>query len=302
MKCSLILATLGRGKEVVELLNSLCGQTYKDFELIIIDQNQDGKLDSIVEMFKDTMQINHVKVDFTGNARARDHGIGFARGEILAFPDDDCVYETDVLEKVVAEFQKQTDLAILVVGSYDFSKNKFSVGVNHPKPRYLSRFYMMGVEFTHFFHTGRLVAREFYLDQDFGIGSKYSGGEGFELLYRLLRAKCKAFYTPYIKIYHANKGHYEIGGQRMLSYSAGVGAYIRKFTNQKDPVMLYYIVRKMVIAPTIKMLIALLLLNPKKLAYSYNNLRGVWHGFWAYSGRNQDKHNSTADPAYSIDN
>jgi glycosyltransferase involved in cell wall biosynthesis len=285
MKCSLVLATLGRDRELIDLFNSLRSQSYKDFELIIIDQNQDGKIDPIVEMFRDDIRIDHIKVDFIGNARARDYGIGFAKGDILAFPDDDCVYESDVLEKVVAEFEKQKDLAILVAGSYDFDKMSFSVGVNHSKPRYLSRYYMMGVEFTHFFHTGRLASGEFYLDRDFGIGSKYPGGEGFELLYRLLRAKCKAFYTPYIKIYHANKDRYEIGRKRMLMYSAGVGAYIRKFTNERDAAMVYYIIRKMFVAPLVKLVIALLLFDPKRVVYSFNNLRGVWRGFWAYEER-----------------
>ena len=51
MKFSLILATLGRDIELVSFLNSLKNQTYRDFELIIIDQNQDKKIDAIVKKF-----------------------------------------------------------------------------------------------------------------------------------------------------------------------------------------------------------------------------------------------------------
>lgn len=282
MRCSLILATLGRDAELAALLCSLQRQSYRDFELIVIDQNKDNKIDSIVDDCKNNFPINHVKVDFTGNARARDYGIRFARGKIIAFPDDDCVYETDVLERVVAEFDRQEDLAILTAGSYDFDKTSFSVGVNGPKPRYFSRFYMMGVEFTHFFHLGRLARSEFYLDKDFGIGAKYPGGEGFELLYRLLRTRCKAFYDPNIKIYHANKDSYELGGHRMLMYSAGVGAYIGKFASERDWAMIYYVLRKMFVAPMIKIMVAIILFSPKRFAYSYNNLLGVWRGFFAY--------------------
>jgi hypothetical protein len=68
----------------------------------------------------------------------------------------------------------------------------------------------------------------------------------------------------------------------MLIYSTGIGAYIRKFANQKDGFILYYIVRKMFVAPLLKMMLALLLLNPKKLAYSFYNLIGIWRGFLAY--------------------
>jgi glycosyltransferase involved in cell wall biosynthesis len=282
MKVSLILATLGRDLELADFLKFLVNQTYKNFELIIIDQNKDGKIDAVVELFKDCFDMKHVKVDFTGNARARDYGIGFVQGRVVAFPDDDCAYDKDVLKKVVAEFKRRQNLSILVTGSYDFSSSRFSIGVNSPKAQYFSRFNMMGVEFTQFFDRKRIDGKQFHLDHDFGIGSKYSGGEGFELLYRLLRSGSTAFYTPEIKIYHPDKDHYKLGTGRMLMYSTGVGAYIRKFANQHDVFMLYYIVRKMVVAPVLKMLLALVLFNPKRLAYSFYNLVGVWRGFLEY--------------------
>ncbi len=106
MKFSLILATLGRDIELVSFLDSLAGQTYRDFELIMIDQNKDKKIDSIVEKFINYFPVTHIKVNFSGLARARDFGIQFACGDIVAFPDDDCVYEIDVLEKVADEFDK----------------------------------------------------------------------------------------------------------------------------------------------------------------------------------------------------
>jgi glycosyltransferase involved in cell wall biosynthesis len=282
MKISLVLATLGRDKDVVDFLQSLTCQTYKNFDLIIIDQNKDGKIDAIVEQFTDCLDVRHVKVDFVGNARARDYGIGLAQGRIIAFPDDDCAYEKDVLKQVVAEFTIRKNLSILVAGSYDFSSSRFSIGVNSRKAQYFSRFQMMGVEFTQFFDRNKIDGKQLHLDHDFGIGSKYSGGEGFELLYRLLRAGNIAFYIPEIKIYHPDKDHYKLGTSRMLMYSTGVGAYIRKFANQHDAFMLYYIVRKMFVAPLLKMMLALVLFNPKKLAYSFYNLVGIWRGFLEY--------------------
>jgi glycosyltransferase involved in cell wall biosynthesis len=282
MKVSLVLATLGRDQELADFLMSLMNQNYKDFELIIIDQNTDGKIDAIVEPFKSCFDVRHVKVDFTGNARARDYGIGLAQGRIIAFPDDDCAYDKDVLRKVVTEFKRRPNISVLVAGSYDFSSSRFSIGVNSRSAQYFSRFRMMGVEFTQFFDRKRIDGRQFYLDHDFGIGSKYSGAEGFELLYRLLRAGNVAFYTPEIKVYHPDKDHYKLGTGRMLMYSTGIGAYIRKFANQRDAFILYYIVRKMFIAPLLKMMLALVLLSPKRLAYSFYNLVGIWRGFLAY--------------------
>ena len=282
MKVSLVLATLGRDRELADFLNSLINQTYKGFELIIIDQNKDGKIDGIIEQVKAYLNVKHVKVDFIGNARAMDYGIGLAKGRIVAFPDDDCAYDRDALKRVVNEFKRRPNLSILVAGSYDFSSSQFSIGVNSSTAQYFSRFKMMGVEFTQFFDRKKIDSKQFYLDHDFGIGSKYSGAEGFELLYRLLRAGSAAFYNPDIKIFHPDKDHYKLGTSRMLMYSTGIGAYIRKFANQQDVFILYYIVRKMFVAPILKIMLALVLLNPKKLAYSFYNLVGIWRGFLAY--------------------
>lgn len=284
MECSLILATLGRDIELVSFFNSLKSQSYRDFELIIIDQNKDKKIDSIVGKFINCFSVNHIKVDFTGLGKARDYGIQFANGKIIAFPDDDCVYEVDVLEKVVSEFARKEKLAVLAVGLYDFSKTKFSMGVNSYKHRKFSRFNMMGIEGTHFFNLNKIKREDFYLDHNFGIGSKCFAGEGFELLYRLMRAGNRVFYTPEIRIYHANKEveDYALEGDKIFNYSFAIGAFIRKFANEGDVLMIYYILRKMFVAPVLKMMLAVFLLNPKRLSYSYKNLIGIWQGFFAY--------------------
>jgi len=284
MKCSLILATLGRDIELASFLNSLASQSYRDFELIIIDQNKDKIIDNIVKQFINCFSVKHIKVAFSGLAKARDYGIQFACGKIITFPDDDCIYEVDVLEKVVVEFERKEEFAILAVGSYDFNKTSFSIGVNSHKSGKFSWFKMMGIEPTHFFNLSKINREDFYLDHDFGIGSKYFAGEGFEMLYRLMRAGNRAFYTPEIRIYHANREleDYIVGGDRIFKYSFAIGAFIRKFTNEGDALMIYYILRKMFFAPVFKMMLALFLLNYKSLRYSYNNLIGIWQGFFTY--------------------
>jgi glycosyltransferase involved in cell wall biosynthesis len=162
MEFSLILATLGRDIELISFLDSLASQTYRDFELIIIDQNKDKKIDSIVEKFISCFPVNHIKVDFSGVAKARDYGIHFARGKIVTFPDDDCVYEVDVLEKVLGEFERRKGLALLACGLYDFSKNKFSSGVKSYRCRKFSRFNIPGVEATLFFNLSKIKSEDFY--------------------------------------------------------------------------------------------------------------------------------------------
>lgn len=98
MKFSLILATLGRDKEVANFLESLKNQSYKNFELIVVDQNQDGKIDNIIQEYKKDFFINHIKIKEKGLSYARNVGLKYINGEIVAFPDDDCEYPENLLE------------------------------------------------------------------------------------------------------------------------------------------------------------------------------------------------------------
>ena len=54
---SLITATYGRTKEIATLLESLSKQTYKEFEIVIIDQNVHDEVKSIVDNYKSIMNI-----------------------------------------------------------------------------------------------------------------------------------------------------------------------------------------------------------------------------------------------------
>jgi len=61
MKFSLILATLGRDNEIAKFLESLKNQSYKEFELIVVDQNQDGKIDNIIQEYKKNFLLTILK-------------------------------------------------------------------------------------------------------------------------------------------------------------------------------------------------------------------------------------------------
>lgn len=57
MKFSLILATLGRDIEVEKFVLALMEQSYKEYELIIIDQNNDDRIKNIYQNYKNDLKI-----------------------------------------------------------------------------------------------------------------------------------------------------------------------------------------------------------------------------------------------------
>ena len=105
MLVSLIMPTINRYDEIYLLMDSLKRQTYKNFELIVIDQNNNDKVKEIVDNYVNDMDIKYVKSDKPGLSLNRNIGIDMAKWQIIGFTDDDCIFVDDTLEKVTSFFE-----------------------------------------------------------------------------------------------------------------------------------------------------------------------------------------------------
>mgnify|MGYP003589714514 FL=1 len=61
MKISLIMPTINRRNELIIFLQSLESQTYKNFELIVLDQNAGDFITEIIEGFQKHLDIKYIK-------------------------------------------------------------------------------------------------------------------------------------------------------------------------------------------------------------------------------------------------
>ena len=101
---SIIIPIYNRPEEIQELLQSLSIQTYKDFEVLIIEDGSTIKCEDIVESFKSYFQsIRYVYQENTGPAYARNHGMQLASGNYFIFLDSDCIIPPQYMQEVVNE-------------------------------------------------------------------------------------------------------------------------------------------------------------------------------------------------------
>ena len=115
---SLIAATKDRTTELARLIASLDDQTLNNYELIVVDQNGDQRLLPIIESSPRKEKIRRL-VTSPGVSRARNLGLTAARGDIIAFPDDDCWYPPGILKNVSNWFDSNPEYDILSVTSRD---------------------------------------------------------------------------------------------------------------------------------------------------------------------------------------
>lgn len=111
MKFSLVMCTVNRDVEVKRFFESITLQSYKNFEVILVDQNKDDRLKSIIEKYEHIVDLVYIKSEQIGLSKNRNIGLKYITGDIIAFPDDDCVYPKHTLERVYEIFRnnKNTD-------------------------------------------------------------------------------------------------------------------------------------------------------------------------------------------------
>lgn len=118
---SLLVATLGRRESLANLLKSLDTQSYRNFEVLIADQNPPGMLDAVLAPFASTLRVQRVPVSNKGVSQARNALLPLAQGDIIAFPDDDCWYAPHTLERVAQLFSENPGMGGLLAAWSELS-------------------------------------------------------------------------------------------------------------------------------------------------------------------------------------
>jgi glycosyltransferase involved in cell wall biosynthesis len=96
----LVVATIDRVDELGRLLGSLERQTHRDFRVLVADQNDDDRLEPVLAGHP-SLRTERVRAP-RGLSRARNAALGHVQADVVAFPDDDCVYPGDLLERVAS--------------------------------------------------------------------------------------------------------------------------------------------------------------------------------------------------------
>ncbi|MFC1711439.1 glycosyltransferase family 2 protein [Patescibacteria group bacterium] len=102
MKVSIIISVYNESKYIRKCLESLLVQTFKEFEIIVIDDGSTDKSSEILADFlKQKKNIQFLKLKHGGPAIARNLGVDKSKGDILVFLDGDMYFEKDFLQTLV---------------------------------------------------------------------------------------------------------------------------------------------------------------------------------------------------------
>lgn len=204
MKVSLIMATVDRQAEVAHFMEKLDGQTHRNFELIVVDQNADDRLAPLIDRYQERFAVRRLR-SARGLSKARNVGLRHVSGDIIAFPDDDCWYDPDLLATAAGRFARNPALAVITGRSID-AAGQDVVGKFDANAGLVDKWnvWNRGVSFTIFLRREAAEAiGEF--DEEIGVGAKtiYHSGEETDYLLRALE-QFAVYYDPALTVRHPN--------------------------------------------------------------------------------------------------
>ena len=94
---SIIIPLYNRPQEIRELLETLVLQTYKQFEVLVIEDGSRLDAAAVIADFKDRLDLKYFVKENSGQGFSRNFGFEHAKGAYFIIFDSDCLIPADYL-------------------------------------------------------------------------------------------------------------------------------------------------------------------------------------------------------------
>ena len=279
MKVSLIVTSNERVEDFRRFLKSAFSCLRDgEVQLIFINQgfctlnnefNSDERLEYII------VNINKV----ISLSSARNIGLKYATGDVVAFPDDDCWYAPDLLDRVVTYFTNNPTIDCLCTNVYDPEKN-LSYG-KRPLDVIVRVSFMnlfkLPISVGIFVRASAMKKAGRYFDERLGAGSPLGSGEETDLVARLLTTGCRVIYNGYIRVFHPVPEYVESDVLKYYRYGRGFGYLNGLLVRRRCFTVLWGW-----FSVLLRSLggVVFNLHNPILTRLYAHRFKGVWNGFW----------------------
>ena len=185
VEVSVIIPTYNHERYVLDTLASVFEQSFKDYEIIVVNDGSPDGTASRLRPLADARRIIYLEQPNAGQARARNHGLAQARGEFVAFLDDDDRWPADNLERQMNALRQAGPGTLACVGRCRYTGDVES-SVAEPLadealtfPRLLRKSCIVS--------PGQAVIRKSALEAIGGFGGVRGGADDWDCWLRLAR-------------------------------------------------------------------------------------------------------------------
>jgi glycosyltransferase involved in cell wall biosynthesis len=207
MLFSIIIPLYNRPQEIKELLETLTQQTYKQFEVLVIEDGSVNDAAEIVESFTDKLDVRYFVKANEGQGFTRNFGFERAKGDYFVIFDSDCLIPADYLQ-IVNDHLNATWLD--AYGGPDDAHSSFTAVQKAISYSMTSPFTTGGIRGNKK-GLGQFHPRSFNMGVSRGVWEKVGGfiitrsGEDIEYSIRIHSAGFKIGLIPDAKVYHKRR-------------------------------------------------------------------------------------------------
>ena len=286
-----MLATLGRVTELERFLTSLEAQAYERLRLLVVDQNPDDRLDEVVARHGE-LDLVHLRSG-PGLSRARNRALAELARDLVAFPDDDCVYPPELLERVARRFAEEPSLDGLTGRAVDRDGRSEATWKRDAARLTDTNLWNRAISYTIFLQR-EVVARVGPFDEQLGLGSGnlWSSGEEIDYLVRAIRAGARIEYDPSLTVIHEqpllSPSELQARGYRN---GASLGYVLREHRHPKGEVA------RRLVRPIAGVLLSFVRLDFAQARFHVANLRGRIAGYLRLGQRRRVEQEPTEESA-----
>jgi hypothetical protein len=237
MKLSILIASYNRSSSLLSSLRELTRQAVPegiDLEVVIVDNNSTDETKNVVALFvgKNPCRFRYFLETSQGKSAALNKGILEAKGEILAFTDDDCLPNPDWVATIVSEFAADPSLGAIGgrVELYDKQDKPVSIRTCTQRTQISTPSQLFSLLIGCNMAVRRGVCEKVKkFDTSLGPGKRARALEDMDFLYRIYKQGFRMLYSPAVLVFH-NHGRKSDADVQSLTrnYLIGRGAFFCK--------------------------------------------------------------------------
>ena len=243
--------------------------------MIVVDQNNDDRLRGLLASFGEAFPITHLKAP-RGLSASRNRGLALARGDIVAFPDDDCHYPPSLLSNVQTHFYSNPDIDFLTGRTTDTTGND-SLGLSLTSDAQINRWNVWNCGNSNSIFVRRcVIADGLRFNEELGVGasSVFQSGEETAFLLEALAHGLKGRFLREVAVYHNQVAETDL--HRARTYARGFGRVLALYRYPPT----FVLVR--LLRPLVRAVLGAASLEFKLARYKLEWTVGVYEG---YTGR-----------------
>ena len=198
-KISIIIPTYNREKLLIRSIKSILKQTYKNFEIIIVDDFSKDNTKNIINIFNDK-RIRYIRLRKNkGASVARNIGIKKATGKYISFQDSDDIFHFDKLEKQIINLIKHDSDFDFCKICIHFSKTNLVIFPNRAQEKIiLNKNVTYELCNGNFISTQSILVKKYYIEK-YLFDTKFPKYQDYDLVLRMV-PNIKVSYTKHILV------------------------------------------------------------------------------------------------------